>query len=121
MALRTIIAALGAEIAVFLVATVLVIELLDFEFSAIVGLPVGVLGGGATLAFLLSRYSALGHVQRSVVDAVAGFGVGIVLMLGVSYVNLANLSFDGTVATAIAIGVLAGFGSWVTKKSPTSL
>jgi len=45
MTFRSALAALGAGITTFLVVAVLVIELLDVEFSAIVGLPVGAVAG----------------------------------------------------------------------------
>ena len=113
MDLRTVLAALGVGIAAFLVVAVAVIELLDIEFSAIVGLPVGVLAGIGAFALLLFGYGDLGRIPRAAVDAIAGFGVGIVLLLGANYVNLADLAVEATVGGAVVIGVLAGAGSWV--------
>lgn len=42
---RHLLTAVGAGITMFLVVTVLVIELLAVEFSAIVGVPLGLLAG----------------------------------------------------------------------------
>jgi hypothetical protein len=110
---RTVLAALGTGITTFLVVAVAVIALLDVEFSAIVGLPTGLLAGAAAFALIQYRYDSLGRVARVMVDAVAGFGFGIVLLLGVNYVNLADLAFEATVGGAAVVGVLAGARSWL--------
>lgn len=116
MDLRTALAALGAGIATLLVVAVVVIELLDVEFSAIVGLPVGLLAGLAAFALLTSEYADLGQAPRVAVDAVAGFGFGVVLLLGASYVNLADYAVETTAGAAVAVGALVGIGSWLADR-----
>lgn len=110
---RTVLASLGAGIATLLVVAVLVIELLDAEFSAIVGLPVGLAAGAVTVAFLSVVYESLDRVRRAAVDAVAGFGFGVVLLRGADYVHLATVTVETTVGAAVAVGVLAGIASWL--------
>ena len=117
---RTVFSALGAGSTTFLAVAVLVVELLDFEFSAVIGLPIGLIIGGSVVALLLSRYGTLSRASRVVVDAAAGFGYGILLVLGATYVNLATLAFEGTVATAVVVGVLAGAASWLTDRSTST-
>ncbi|MCD2199553.1 hypothetical protein LPA44_06545 [Halobacterium sp. KA-4] len=114
---RTVLSALGAGITTFLVVAIAVIELLPFEFSALVGLPAGLLAGGAVFAAIAVRYDQAGEVLRYAVDAAAGFGLAIVTLQAVSYVNLAGLrsvlSVDVTVAVAAVVGVLAAVASWL--------
>jgi hypothetical protein len=114
---RRVAAALGAGVAVFLVVAVAVIELLAFEFSALVGLPVG-LAAGAGVALLVSlRYPEFGREARAAVDAAAGFGVAVLAVQAVSYVNLAGLrsalSTDLTVVVAAVAAVVVGAASWL--------
>ncbi|MCD2203485.1 hypothetical protein [Halobacterium sp. KA-6] len=114
---RTVLSALGAGITTFLVVAVAVIELLPFEFSALVGLPVGLLVGGAVFAAVAARYDEAAPVLRYAVDAAAGFGLAVVVLQAVSYVNLAGLrsalSVDVTVAVAAFAGVIATVASWL--------
>lgn len=111
-----VLAALGAGITTFLLVAVIIIAVLNVEFSAIVGGPVGLLVDGVVFVLLLSRYGSLSRIQRVVVDSFDGFGVGIVLLLGANYVNLANVSVEVTVGIAVVIGVLAGIGSWLANR-----
>ncbi len=100
-------AALGASITGFLIVAVAVIELLRVEFSALVGLPVGLLAGGAIFAVVASRYGALTTKSRYAVDAAAAFGLAVAVTLAVSYVNLAGLRSDLSVDVTVAVGVFA--------------
>lgn len=116
MNMRAASAAVGAGIAVFLVVAVAVIELLNVEFSAIVGLPVGLVVGAAVATFVATQYDALAGPARYAVDAAAGFGLALVALLAVSYVNLAGLrselSTDVTVGIAVLVALLAALASW---------
>ncbi len=110
---RAAIAGLGAGITTFLVVAVIVIELLDFEFSGIPGLPVGLLAGIAVLALVIARYEAVSAIQRAAIDRVSGFGIGAILILALEYVHLLELATDTTVGVGFLIGGLAGIASWV--------
>lgn len=114
---RTFLASTGAGLVAFLLTTVLVIELLAIEFSAIVGLPVGAIVGLGVFVLLLARYVTLSHWIRTAVDAVAGFGLGSVLLLAGNYVHLLDVSLEGLVAGAIVTGVVAGLWSWLDARS----
>jgi|AntRauTorcE11898_2_1112593.scaffolds.fasta_scaffold01502_5 ABC-type antimicrobial peptide transport system permease subunit len=101
---RRPITAIGAGITVFLVVAVAVIELLAFEFSALIGLPVGLLAGIAVAVVIFVKYDDVSAVLQWVATALAGFGYGIVAAFGASYVNLVDVQFE----TTLAIGVVAG-------------
>lgn len=109
---RTVVSGLGAGAATFLIVAVLVIELLNVEFSAIVGLPVGLLVGAAVFVVLVSRYESLSRLQRVGVDSVAGFGGGVLIVLAASYVNVIDPTLEFTIAIAVVLGFLTGVISW---------
>lgn len=111
MDLRTLLAAFGTGVTAFLVAAVLVIELLDVEFSALVGLPVGVVVGTAAFVAVLVKHDDFGDALRWAVAGLAGFGYGIFLALAASYVNLADLDFGATVGVGLVVALLAVLGS----------
>jgi hypothetical protein len=116
MRIRVAAAAVGVGITVFLVVAVAVIELVNVEFSALVGLPVGLLAGGAVAVVVAVRYDELAPAARYVVDAAAGFGLTVIALLAISYVNLAGLrpalSTDVTVGIAVSVAALAALASW---------
>jgi len=111
MGYRKLITAIGAGITTFLVVVVAVIELLDFEFSAIIGLPVGVLAGIGGFGLVLFWYGDADEPFRWVAAGVAGFGYGIVVALAVSYVNLVELGVDSTIGIGIALAALGLLGT----------
>lgn len=88
----------------FLVVTVAVIELLAFEFSALIGLPIGLLAGIAVAVVILLKHNDVSDVPRWVAAALAGFGYGIIVTFAATYVNLVEIQFE----TRLAIGVFAG-------------
>jgi hypothetical protein len=116
---RSVAVAVGAGVTVFLVVAVAVIELLHVEFSALVGLPVGLLGGAGVAVVVAVRYDALAPPVRYAVDAAAGFGLAVVALLAVGYVNLAGLrialSTDVTVGIAVVVAALTALASWRTS------
>jgi hypothetical protein len=120
MSRRAAAAAVGAGVTTFLAVAVAVIELLHVEFSALVGLPVGLLVGAATAVVVTARYDALAPPARYAVDAAAGFGFAVVAVLAVSYVNFAGLrselSTDVTVGAAAVAAALAAVASWLTSQ-----
>lgn len=107
MTLRRPITAVGAGVTAFLVVAVSVIELLDFEFSAIVGLPVGLIAGIVVFVLVLLRHDDADERLRWALAGFAGFGYGILLALGTAYVNLFDVGFEGTVAVGVAAAVIA--------------
>jgi len=100
MGVRRILTATGAGVSTFLLAAVLVIEALDFEFSAILGLPVGLLAGFAVFAGLWVNFTDLTSGIRRSASAYAAFGLTILLLLGLSYVNICRESLSVEVMTA---------------------
>jgi hypothetical protein len=113
---RVTVAATGAGATAFLVVAVAVVELLPVEFSALVGLPAGVLAGGAVLVLIGTRYDRLRGASRYAVDAAAGFGVAVFVVQAVRYVNLAGLrsalTLESTAGVAVLAAVLAALVSW---------
>ena len=61
---RRPITAIGAGITVFLVVAVAVIELIAFEFSALIGLPVGLLAGIAVAVVIFVKYDDVSAVLQ---------------------------------------------------------
>lgn len=121
---RALLVAGGCGITAFLLVAVGVIELLDFEFSAIVGLPVGVVAGLLTAAFVAAGSDRLGAVGRHLLDGAAGFGYAVALLLAVRYVDLAGLrsviSVQRLLGLALATAVLALVLSWqFDRRSPS--
>ena len=116
MNLRTPLTAIGVGITTFLVVTVLGIELLNFEFSAIVALPFGVVSGLLGAVIALVAVERLTRPVQWALQAVAAFGYTIMLLLAVRYVNLAGLrqviSFDWLVVLAVLAALAVLLGSW---------
>lgn len=104
MNVRRPLTAIGAGITAFLVVAVAVIEVLSFEFSAIVGLPIGLVAGIVVAVAILLYHEEAADPLRWILAGLAGFGYGIVATLAASYVNLAETQFE----TTLAIGVVAG-------------
>lgn len=118
MSLRRILTAAGAGVTTFLLVAVLVIELLDFEFSAIIGLPVGLLAGFAVFGILWVRLPELTPGVRRIASAAATFGLTILLLLVLRYVNLGRelLSVDLMVTIALAGAVVVFALLWLTDR-----
>lgn len=119
MSRRATAAAVGAGVTTFLAVVVAVVELLHVEFSALVGLPAGLVAGAATAVVVTARYDALGPPARYAVDAAAGFGFAVAVVLAVRYVNLVGLrsavSTDVTLGVAVVAAALAAVASWLTS------
>jgi hypothetical protein len=114
MNVRHALTALGAGLTTGLVVAVLVIELLDFEFSALIGLPVGVLAGLIVLATVAVAFDGLDEMERRAMSAYAAFGLTVIGFAALSYVNLARGFFSGTVAAGAGLiaAVLTYLGLW---------
>lgn len=113
MNLRTPVVAFGAGVTAFLVVTVLVIEALDFEFSALIGLPVGVLVGAVAFAAVLVKYDDVGDPLRWTLAGVAGFGYAVFAVLAADYVHLVELGVTPTVGVAFVVGGLVAVAAAV--------
>jgi hypothetical protein len=105
---RKVLTTIGAGLTSFLLVAVLVIELLDFEFSAIVGLPVGLLAGLVVLVGLWIRIDELSLGIRRAATAYAAFGLSLLLFLALRYVNIGRsvLTFDVIVGGSLAAVVI---------------
>lgn len=116
MDVRTVWTTVGAAIATSLVVAVVVIEALAVEFSAIVGLPLGLLAGAAAGGAVLAAGESLGPTAGRALEAVAAFGYAAVALLAISYANLAGLRSaitpERVVALAVLAAILAFLASW---------
>ncbi len=114
---RPLLVAAGAGLTVGLVVAVLVIEALNVEFSAIVGLPAGVIAGLVVAAVVVGRYEAAGTPQRAAADAVAAFGYTLLGGAAVQYVGLFGLREVLTLQRLAGVAAVAAVGvfvaSWV--------
>lgn len=99
---RRVLTSIGAGVATFLLVAVLVIEFLDFEFSSIVGLPVGVVAGLAVGVGLWVRIAGFRPAVRRVASAYASFGIAILLLLVLRYINIGR--------DVLSVDVIAGLG-----------
>lgn len=121
MNVRTALVALGTGLTVTLLTAVLLIEALPYEFSAIVGLPVGVLAGVVTTLLVVGRYGEGQPAVWRLVDGLAGFGFAVVILLAVLYVDLAGLSswidLPALVAGAVFAAVAVSIFSWYHDRS----
>lgn len=108
MDLRRVLTGLGAGVTTFLLVAVLVIESLAVEFSAIVGLPVGVLAGLAVGTALWIRIPHLSRPVRRMATAYATFGLTILVLLASKYVNIGQDVLSISVIAGIALAGAAG-------------
>jgi hypothetical protein len=108
MAPRSVLTTIGAGITTFLLISVLIIELLDMEFSAIIGLPVGVVAGIVVSVVLWVARNQLSPGVRRAVTAYATFGVALLVLLALRYVNIGRgvLRFEVLVGGSIAAVVV---------------
>ncbi|QSG07465.1 hypothetical protein [Halapricum desulfuricans] len=125
MDIRTVSVALGTGFTVALLVAVVLIEALPYEFSAIVGLPVGLLIGTVTVLLVAGRYARLEPTAQSLLDGTGGFGYAVVLLLGVLYVDFAGLGARINLATLVGVALLvAAFVavvSWIRSRGYGSL
>jgi hypothetical protein len=115
---RTVLTAAGSGLATGLVVVVLVIEALDVEFSALVGVPVGVVAGVVVLVAVATTANGRDPSVRRALSAYAAFGLALLGLAALSYVNLAAglLSTVETVGVAIGVVVLVSLGLWCRER-----
>lgn len=87
--------ALGAGLTTGLLVAVLVIEILPFELSALVGLPVGILAGLTTLAAVAVAFDGFDAAERRALTAYAAFGAIVVAVSVLNYLNVAGGTIEG--------------------------
>lgn len=119
MNVRQLLSAIGAGTTSFLLVAVLVIELLDMEFSAIIGLPVGILAGIVVFLALLIRGDDLSLGVRRVVTAYATFGIAILAFLALRYVNVGRnvLTLEVIVGGSLAAVVVVYVALFVSDRN----
>lgn len=103
---RHALTALGAGLTTGLVVAVLVIEMLAFELSALVGLPVGALAGLVVLATVGVAFDGLDRMERRALSAYAAFGFAVVGLAALSYVNLLS-GVSGQLAAGVGLAATA--------------
>jgi hypothetical protein len=108
---RKVLTAVGAGITAFLVVAASVIHLLNIEFSALIGLPVGLVAGMVVFVLVLLRHEDVNRRIQWAVAGFAGFGYGILLALGTAYVNLLDVGFEGTIGVGVAAAVVLFLGA----------
>lgn len=106
MTARDILTGVGAGVTTFLLVTVAVIELLPFEFSAIIGLPVGLLAGLAVFVGFWSIRNDIDPGISRVVSAYGTFGLVVLVLFIFDYVNIGI--GEQSVETVSGVGVVAG-------------
>lgn len=108
MDVRKLLTAIGAGITSVLLVAVLVIELLDMEFSAVVGLPVGLLVGVGVSVGLWVRGDRLSPSTRRATTAYAAFGLALLVLLALRYATIARsvLAFEVVVGGSLAAVVI---------------
>jgi hypothetical protein len=120
MHLRAALAAVGAAVTAFLLVTVAGIELLAFEFSALVAVPVGLLVAVVAFVAVFAEFRFAGTVPRRVATAVAGFGYAVLVLLLVGYLNLAGLrgavGTDLVVVAGVVTAVAVYLGLWAHER-----
>jgi len=93
--------AVGAGVTTALLVAVVIIELLRIEFSALVGLPVGLITGIIVTVWLGGSLEELPVGVRRAATAYAAFGVTILAVFAVRYVNLGR----NVLSVEVAIGL----------------
>jgi len=97
---RWVFTTIGAGITSFLLVAVSIIELLDVEFSAIIGLPVGLIAGVLVFSGLWIRGDELSLAVRRAATAYAVFGGAILASLVLRYVNVGR----GVLTVKVIVG-----------------
>jgi len=100
---RRLLTALGAGVTTVLLVAVLVIELLDFEFSAIVGLPVALIAGVAAAVVLSVTPLDRRPTLRRLLAAYAVFGPTVFVLLGLRYVNIGRTILSVELIALVAL------------------
>lgn len=118
---RKLFTAIGAGFTTFLLVAVLVIELLNVEFSAIVGLPIGLVVGIAVGIGIHTSLDQCSLGVRRAITAYAGFGTAVLVVLAASYVNLVSgLSLELVTGVGLGIAALIYLTLWLLNRTSTA-
>lgn len=117
MKTRPLLTAVGAGVTTFFVVAVAVIEILQFEFSAIIGLPVGALAGIGALIATLTAFEGMNRAVVALLTGYAVVGYTIITVAALRYSNVAGVletvSVDTVVALAVLVGAVVAAVVWV--------
>lgn len=119
MLLRRALTAVGGGVTTFLLVAVVVIELLYFEFSALVGIPLGVLAGLAAVAGLWLTFPGLSPVASHAATAFAAFGLATLLLFALSTVDVGGdlLSLDVMAGVGLVVAGVVYLLFWVDERA----
>lgn len=129
MDLERLVTAVGAGVTTLLVAGAAVIEAVTAVVGGdigpgIVGLFAGVVAGLAATAAVQWRWSTLAHRTRSALLGYAAFGLTVLFLAFLSYVNTpgvdAYLGFERNLVVAAVVAVAAGGWAWQRGRSASS-
>jgi hypothetical protein len=100
---HTALTSIGSGITTFFIVTVLVIEGLSIEYSAIVALPIGLVAGIAVVYYIPRTIGDLSASGKSILAGYAVFCLLLLLLLVVRSVNIAQpfsprLAFSASVS-----------------------
>lgn len=119
MNVRLFATAVGAGLTTALVVGGLMTALLTFEFSAIIGVPVG-LASGALAFVAVAAVDRIETPRGRLLSAYGSVGYVVLLYAAASYVNLAGirgaLSLQQILALGVAVGLLVFAGLWVADR-----
>lgn len=117
MRLRPLLVAAGTGLTAGPVVAVFVIEGLSVEFSAIVGLPAGIVAALVVAAVVVGRYESAERSQRAVTDGVAAFGYTLLAGAAAQYIDLIGLRGVLTLQSLAGAAAVAAVGvsvvSWI--------
>lgn len=119
---RKVLTSLGSGVTTFFIVTVLVIELLDFEFSAIIAIPVGVFAGIAVLFGVTLVIGDVSEPVQLIVTGYAAFGLILLFLLGARYVNIGRsiITTSRILGSSVAVAILTTIIARYTQSLPTS-
>lgn len=108
---RMMFTVVGAAITTFLLVAVVILEVLDFAFAAIIAVPGGMLVGLGVLFGLLQMIDDLSLGIRRLISAYAAFGLTILGLLALWYVNVIDefLQLELFVMTGLLVAVVVYF------------
>ncbi len=113
MDIRHGLTAVGAALTTGLLVAVAITEMLAVEFSVLIGLPVGILAGLVVLATVGIAFDGLDPMERRALSAYAGFGLTVVGLAALAYLNLLG-DVSGLLAAGagLAVTVLTYLSLW---------
>ena len=119
---RKILTSIGSGLTTFFIITVLVIELLDFEFSAIIAIPVGVFAGIAVLFGVTLMIGEVSEPVQLFLTGYAVFGLILLSLLAAQYVNIGRsiITMPRALGVSVAGAILTTIIARYAQSLPTS-